>query len=230
MDQNPTPAAAPQAPAAEPVAPAPQPQTVAPVTGGSKQNKTALIAVIAFVAVAVVVGVVVAILMLNKPASNGGSDNGGNNNGGSSANTDLSKCGDAFKCLESIDEDATVESINALTGIEGKVTSWSETVYEWEFPNGETIELSTSYFNVKVDYKTDLHKDSSVNLDKYNDIKAQIKSGITKDALAEALGSKGLLYEKSSTGSGYLWVDADGGYLRASVSSKGNVTFVSGWF
>ena len=214
MDQNPTPVAPAETPAAAPAAPA-----------AKGANKNLIIAIAAAVAVVVaVVVILVVVLGGNKsdaPASNGG---------GSSSTTELSKCGDAFKCLEKIDEDATVESINALTGIEGKVTSWSETVYEWEFPNGETIELSTSYFNVKVDYKTELHKDSSVNLDKYNDIKDQIKSGITKDALAEALGSKGLLYEKSSTGSGYLWVDADGGYLRASVSSKGNVTFVSGWF
>ena len=214
MDQNPTPVAPAETPAAAPAAPA-----------AKGANKNLIIAIAAAVAVVVaVVVILVVVLGGNKsgnPAGEGGS---------SSSDTSLSKCGDAFKCLEKIDEDATVESINALTGIEGKVTSWSETVYEWEFPNGETIELSTSYFNVKVDYKTDLHKDSSVNLDKYNDIKAQIKSGITKDALAEALGSKGLLYEKSSTGSGYLWVDADGGYLRASVSSKGNVTFVSGWF
>ncbi|MBR5027407.1 hypothetical protein IKX64_02370 [Candidatus Saccharibacteria bacterium] len=230
MDQNPTPAAAPQAPAAEPVAPAPQPQTVAPVTGGNKQNKTALIAIIAFVAVAVVVGVVVAILMLNKPASNGGSDNGGNTNGGSSADTSISKCGDAFKCLEKIDEDATISSINELTGIEGKVSNYSDTVYVWEFSNGETIEFSTSYFRATIDYDTDLHKNSSINLDGYNSVKDQVRSGITVDALAEALGGKGLLYEKSNSGSGYLWVDADGGYLRASVSSKGNVTFVSGWF
>ncbi len=213
MDQNPTPVAPTETPVAAPVAPA-----------AKGANKNLIIGIVA--AIVVVVAIVVVLIVVlggNKSGTPAGE-------GGSSDTSSLSKCGDAFKCLEKIDEDATVESINELTGIEGKATSWSDTVYEWEFPNGETIELSTSYFNVKVDYKTDLHKDSNVNFDGYEAVKDQIKSGITKDALAEALGSKGLLYEKSSTGSGYLWVDADGGYLRASVSSKGNVTFVSGWF
>ena len=182
MDQNPTPVAPAETPAAAPAAPA-----------AKGANKNLIIAIAAAVAVVVaVVVILVVVLGGNK------SDAPASNDGGSSSTTELSKCGDAFKCLESINEGATVESINALTGIEGKVTSWSETVYEWEFPNGETIELSTSYFNVKVDYKTDLHKDSGVNFDGYEAVKDQVRSGITKDELAEALGSKGLLYEKAA--------------------------------
>ncbi|MCR5832798.1 MAG: hypothetical protein K6G36_02580 [Candidatus Saccharibacteria bacterium] len=215
MDQNPTPVAPAETPAAAPAAPA-----------AKGANKNLIIGIVAAIVVVVAI-VVVLIVVLGGNKSGSTTPEGGS---GSSSDTSLSKCGDAFKCLEKIDENATVESINELTGIEGKTTSWSDTVYEWEFPNGESLELSTSYFNIKVDYDTDLHKDSSVNFDGYEAVKDQVRSGITKDALAEALGSKGLLYEKSSTGSGYLWVDADGGYLRASVSSKGNVTFVSGWF
>lgn len=233
MDPNPTPVA-PQAPIAEPVAPAPQPQAAAPIASdGKKSNKTALIAVIAAVAVAVIVGVVVAIIMLggNKPSGEGGGNGGSTNNGGTSTDTNLSKCGDAFKCLEKIDEDATVESINELTGIEGKVSSYSDTVYTWEFSNGESLKFSTSYFGIEVDYETKLHKDSSVDLDGYNSIKDQVKSGVTLDELVSALGGKkGLLYKKDYSGTGYLWVDGDGGYLRASVSNSGKITFISGWF
>lgn len=213
MDQNPTPVAPAETPAVAPAAPA---------KGANKNLIIGIIAAVVVVAVAVVVLIVV--LGGNKsdaPATNGGS--------GSTA--ELSKCGDAFKCFESINEGATVESINALTGIEGKASEYSDTSYTWEFPNGESLKFSSgSYFSIEVDYDTDLHKDSKVNFDGYSTVKDKIKSGITVDELAEALGTKGLLYKKDSFGFGYLWVDSNGGHLYANVSLKGNVTLVSGRF
>ena len=225
MDQNPAPTPTPNLTPEAPVAPAP----AAPAAPAANKN-TAKIAILAAIAVVAVAAIVVAIILLtgNKQPSGSGSDESGNSG---SSDTSLSKCGDAFKCLEKIDEDATVESINALTGIEGKVSNYSDTTYIWEFPNDESLSFTTGYFSIEVDYETKLHKDSSVNLEGYNNIKDKIKTGATYDELVSALGGKkGLLYKKDSFGTGYLWVDGDGGYLRASVSASGKITFVSGWF
>lgn len=229
MDQNPTPT---PTPIVTPEAPAPAPAPVAPVASDNKNsNKSIIIAGVIALIVAIAVGVGVAIMMLNKPKepASGSGDSGNSNTSNQGQN--LSKCGDAFKCLEKIDEDATVESINELTGIEGKVSTYSDTTYLWEFPNDETLKFSTSYFSVEVEYDTDLHKDSSLDLSGYNTVKDEIKNGVQVDKLVEALGgNKGLLYKKDSFGTGYLWVDGDGGYLRASVGASGKITFISGRF
>lgn len=138
-------------------------------------------------------------------------------------------CSDAFECVSKINDLMTVEQINAMTGIEGEKSEYSDTRYTWEFPNGETLEASTSYFDVSVDYKKELHKDSSLDLSGYNDIKDQIKSGITYDEFVSAMkGAKGVVYKKSEYSTGYLWVDGKGGYLTASVSDSGKITSVFG--
>lgn len=143
--------------------------------------------------------------------------------------TTVEKCNDAFDCLNKIDKVLTAAEIDAMTGIKGEKSEYSDTRYTWEFPNGETLEASTSYLDLSIDYKKELHKDDSIDLSGYNDIKDQIKSGITYDEFVTAMkGAKGTLYKKSEYSKSYLWVDGQGGYLTASVTSSGKISSVFG--
>ena len=144
--------------------------------------------------------------------------------------TNVDSCSDAFDCVAKINGVMTVAEINKMTGITGEQSAYSDTRYTWTFPNGEELEASTSYFDVSVDYKAAEHKDSSIDLSGYNNIKDRIKSGVTYDEFVSALnGAKGTVYKKGEYSTGYLWVDGKGGYLYVTVSNTtGQISFVGG--
>lgn len=139
----------------------------------------------------------------------------------------------AVECIEKISIDNTVDEINKIIGIDGKLTDEKYNKYYWELSVDTGIEVS--YYSgkkgtIKVDIEKDLLANKNIDFSKYEELQSKVKSGISYNDFIKYLGNtNGVLIEKSGITNKYIWVSKDGSYLNASFSnSSGECTFVSG--
>lgn len=145
---------------------------------------------------------------------------------------------EATECIELIEPENTVEEINKIIGIDGKLTDEKYNVYYWELSEDQGIEVSY-YSNTKGTISVEVNDkkafaNSKVDFSKYDEISALLDDGtsLTYEEFVDMVGNvDGTLIEKSSSSLKYIWVNSDGGYLNATFSKRtGKCSFVSGYF
>ena len=145
-----------------------------------------------------------------------------------------SKCS-VLDCMKKLSSTSTVEEINKVTGIEGKLTNETYNEYTWTFSDKESIKAtyySSDKPNIDATYIRDNLKNKKVTFKKYSEIQTALKSGssLTYDEFKEKVGGvDGTLVYISSTTNKYVWVSTTGEYLTGSFSNTTNkCTFVLG--
>ncbi len=132
--------------------------------------------------------------------------------------------------LNELDNNATIDNINELTEIEGEFVS-NGTGYEtyiWHITETASITATfytfTSNCDISIDLPNDLLKNANVDFSHYEEISSSLKNGenVTYEDLQEKFGTEGTLIEKGTSNSKYKWVNANGGYLIATISNVTN--------
>ncbi len=165
------------------------------------------------------------------------SENSSNNNSNETTTTTQAAKGNcrALECIKQIQLDSKMEDVVTIMGFEGTLKDEKNQVYIWEITNDEDIKIQFFKEGVSVvtaEIDKDTQKNANVDFSRYSELKPKISSGITYDDFKSYIGNvDGTLIEKSSFSNKYVWVDANGGYLNGSFSTRGNTaTFVSGRF
>lgn len=143
------------------------------------------------------------------------------------------KCS-ALECIKKIKVDNTVEEVNKITGVEGRLYDEEYKFYEYDLGNGETITLkyySSDKATVIASYNKKKLANKNVDLSDLNSLKKKVSSGITYDQLKKEIGGvDGTLIEKSESSNKYLWASKNGGYITAIFRNKDNkCSFFSGY-
>ncbi len=131
-----------------------------------------------------------------------------------------------LECMNKITPENTVQEINNIIGFEGELTDEKYNKYYWELSDDAGIEVSYYSGNkgtVVADVKKELLQNKDVNFSRYDELKSKINDGITYDEFISYIGNEdGIIVEKSSLSTKYMWVDKDGNYLKASFSNSTN--------
>lgn len=143
------------------------------------------------------------------------------------------KCS-ALECIKKIKVDNTVEEVNKITGVEGRLYDKEYKFYEYDLGNGETITLkyySSDKATVIASYNKKKLANKNVDLSDLNSLKKKVSSGITYDQFKKEIGGvDGTLIEKSESSNKYLWASKNGGYITAIFRNKDNkCSFFSGY-
>ena len=143
------------------------------------------------------------------------------------------KCS-ALECIKKIKVENTVEDVNKIVGVDGKLTDTEYNFYEYDLGNGETITLKYYAGNkatVIASYDKKKLANKNVDLSDLNSLKKKVSSGITYDQFKKEIGGvDGTLIEKSESSNKYLWASKNGGYITAIFRNKDNkCSFFSGY-
>lgn len=143
------------------------------------------------------------------------------------------KCS-ALECIKKIEPENTVEEVNKIVGVEGKLTDEKYNFYEYDLGNDEKITLkyySSTKATIVADYERDELANKKVDLSKLTDLKPKVSAGITYDDFKNEIGGEdGTLIEKSESSNKYVWVSKKGGYITASFRKSDNkCSFFSGF-
>ena len=67
----------------------------------------------------------------------------------------------------------------------------------------------------------DLLKDDKTDLSDSSNLKSEINSanGVKYEDMVSKFGTNGYMVEKRSSGTSYMWVNKDGGYIKANFSN-----------
>ena len=135
------------------------------------------------------------------------------------------KCS-AVECMKQIELTSTIEQINEITGVEGVLTDEVKKIYEYDLGNKEKITLeygSKEIPTIKAEFTRSTVADKKVDLSKVEDLKIKVKAGLTYDQFKAEIGDvDGVIVEKSSTSTKYMWVSKNGGYIRGSFRNSDN--------
>lgn len=139
----------------------------------------------------------------------------------------------AVECIKQISIDNTVEEINNIIGVDGKLTDEEHNTYYWELSDDTGIEVtynSSKKGTIEVDIERELVANKKVDFSRYSELKPKIKEGVLYTDFITYIGNvEGILVEKSSVSNKYLWVSENGSYLNASFSnSSGKCIFANG--
>lgn len=143
------------------------------------------------------------------------------------------KCS-ALECIKKIEPENTVEEVNKIVGVEGKLTDEKYNIYEYDLGNDETITLkyySGTTATIVADYDEDEIANKKVDLSDLQGLKTKVNSGITYDDFKNEIGGvEGTLIEKSSSSNRYVWVSTKGGNVKATFRTRDNMcSFFSGF-
>lgn len=157
-----------------------------------------------------------------------------NQNGGTASGSEKTKgnC-TPVECVKKINPENTVEEINNIIGVKGELTDEKYNKYYWELSDESGVEV-TYYSSTKGTIVADINKEdyanSKVDFSRYSELKPKINEGITYSEFITYIGNvDGIIVEKSSYSTKYLWVSSDGEYLNATFSNSSNkCTFATG--
>ena len=96
--------------------------------------------------------------------------------------------------------------------------------YTWKITDDTT--LTATYYSAKtatitIDIDDDLLKDDKTDLSDSSNLKSEINSanGVKYEDMVSKFGTNGYMVEKRSSGTSYMWVNKDGGYIKANFSN-----------
>lgn len=141
----------------------------------------------------------------------------------------------AIECIKQIDPENTVEEINNIIGVEGKLVDEKYNKYYWELSDDSGVYVK--YYDskkgtIEINIERNSIANKKVDFSKYDDIKKLLNDGtsLTYDEFASKVGNvEGTLIENDGYNKTYMWVNDKGGYLKATFSNRsGKCTFVVG--
>lgn len=135
-------------------------------------------------------------------------------------------------CINEISDTASVEDINNIIGIDGKLIDDKYNQYEWAF--NDEISLYATYYNnsyptIEIDYYEEDIMNKKVDLSDLDGLKIKVNKGISYNEFKQYIGNvEGTLIEKSKYTKRYIWVNKDGGYVKGSFNNRNECTFFTG--
>ena len=152
--------------------------------------------------------------------SNKDSKNNSSENSTESSKEDLK----VFEYMDKIKPENTVEEINSIIGSDGELVDEKYNKYTWKITDDTT--LTATYYSSKtatitIDIDDDLLKDDKTDLSDSSNLKSEINSanGVKYEDMVSKFGTNGYMVEKRSSGTSYMWVNKDGGYIKANFSN-----------
>lgn len=152
--------------------------------------------------------------------SNKDSKNNSSENSTESSKEDLK----VFEYMDKIKPENTVEEINSIIGSDGELVDEKYNKYTWKITDDTT--LTATYYSAKtatitIDIDDDLLKDDKTDLSDSSNLKSEINSanGVKYEDMVSKFGTNGYMVEKRSSGTSYMWVNKDGGYIKANFSN-----------
>ena len=152
--------------------------------------------------------------------SNKDSKNNSSENSTESSKEDLK----VFEYMDKIKPENTVEEINSIIGSDGELVDEKYNKYTWKITDDTT--LKATYYSAKtatitIDIDDDLLKDDKTDLSDSSNLKSEINSanGVKYEDMVSKFGTNGYMVEKRSSGTSYMWVNKDGGYIKANFSN-----------
>lgn len=152
--------------------------------------------------------------------SNKDSKNNSSENSTESSKEDLK----VFEYMDKIKPENTVEEINSIIGSDGELVDEKYNKYTWKITDDTT--LTATYYSAKtatitIDIDDDLLKDDKTDLSYSSNLKSEINSanGVKYEDMVSKFGTNGYMVEKRSSGTSYMWVNKDGGYIKANFSN-----------
>ena len=152
--------------------------------------------------------------------SNKDSKNNSSENSTESSKEDLK----VFEYMDKIKPENTVEEINSSIGSDGELVDEKYNKYTWKITDDTT--LTATYYSAKtatitIDIDDDLLKDDKTDLSDSSNLKSEINSanGVKYEDMVSKFGTNGYMVEKRSSGTSYMWVNKDGGYIKANFSN-----------
>lgn len=152
--------------------------------------------------------------------SNKDSKNNSSENSTESSKEDLK----VFEYMDKIKPENTVEEINSIIGSDGELVDEKYNKYTWKITDDTT--LTATYYSAKtatitIDIDDDLLKDDKTDLSDSSNLKSKINSanGVKYEDMVSKFGTNGYMVEKRSSGTSYMWVNKDGGYIKANFSN-----------
>lgn len=129
-----------------------------------------------------------------------------------------------FEYMDKIKPENTVEEINSIIGSDGELVDEKYNKYTWKITDDTT--LTATYYSAKtatitIDIDDDLLKDDKTDLSDSSNLKSEINSanGVKYEDMVSKFGTNGYMVEKRSSGTSYMWVNKDGGYIKANFSN-----------
>ncbi len=158
--------------------------------------------------------------------SNKDSKNNSSENSTESSKEDLK----VFEYMDKIKPENTVEEINSIIGSDGELVDEKYNKYTWKITDDTT--LTATYYSSKtatitIDIDDDLLKDDKTDLSDSSNLKSEINSanGVKYEDMVSKFGTNGYMVEKRSSGTSYMWVNKDGGYIKANfLNGSGKCT------
>lgn len=158
--------------------------------------------------------------------SNKDSKNNSSENSTESSKEDLK----VFEYMDKIKPENTVEEINSIIGSDGELVDEKYNKYTWKITDDTT--LTATYYSAKtatitIDIDDDLLKDDKTDLSDSSNLKSEINSanGVKYEDMVSKFGTNGYMVEKRSSGTSYMWVNKDGGYIKANfLNGSGKCT------
>lgn len=133
----------------------------------------------------------------------------------------------AVECMKQIEITNTIEQINDITGVEGKLTDEAKKIYEYDLGDKDKITVeygSKEVPTIKAEFARSKIADKNVDLSKSDELKAKVKTGINYEQFKAEIGNvEGVVVEKSDLNTKYMWVSKKGGYIRGNFRNKDNV-------
>ena len=109
-------------------------------------------------------------------------------------------------------------------GSDGELVDEKYNKYTWKITDDTT--LTATYYSAKtatitIDIDDDLLKDDKTDLSDSSNLKSEINSanGVKYEDMVSKFGTNGYMVEKRSSGTSYMWVNKDGGYIKANFSN-----------
>ena len=158
--------------------------------------------------------------------SNKDSKNNSSENSTESSKEDLK----VFEYMDKIKPENTVEEINSIIGSDGELVDEKYNKYTWKITDDTT--LTATYYSAKtatitIDIDDDLLKDDKTDFSDSSNLKSEINSanGVKYEDMVSKFGTNGYMVEKRSSGTSYMWVNKDGGYIKANfLNGSGKCT------
>lgn len=177
--------------------------------------------------VAVIAGVIFAVIMINKRYDNplASEESKGN-------------C-KILECMEQLNGNMSMAEINSVIGFEGELKSETDLykTYVWQLSEKTSIEamISQNYgtASIEANYPTEL-RPTGADFSRWDEIQSKLKNGdkFTYDEFVDLVGGvQGVLDKVDSSRRTYHWYNSEGGYLFAFFDlDDGYCTLASGRF
>ena len=125
------------------------------------------------------------------------------------------------ECMKKLEATNTKEEITEVIGFEPEVSEYSgDATWKLDSKNWITLKSGATGNILQATIDKESIKDENVSLPTQKELQTLLNKGITYEGLVEKLGAEGTLESKTSSSVGYVWADANGQRLGATINNK----------